>query len=155
MGKSYENPIYSGASLQKITADLKPLVDFQDEGISLEMLSELIDKRLIPHLMNYNHSGFQSLFNFFPEKGAKYGAQIALTYNQGVTNYQVSPGAVVLEELSCEALCNLFGLSKGSDATFMYCGTYSNQSALYLALHWTAEQRFGFNFAELGLSGFA
>ncbi|MFX0173658.1 MAG: pyridoxal phosphate-dependent decarboxylase family protein, partial [Candidatus Hodarchaeota archaeon] len=26
---------------------------------------------------------------------------------------------------------------------------------LYLALHWTAEQRFGFNFAELGLSGFA
>jgi len=147
--------LWSGASLKKIQTDLTPLVDFQDKGMSLEVLSELIEKQLIPHLMNYDHSAFQSLFNFYPEKGAKFGAKIALDYNQGVTNWQVSPGAVMLEELCCKALCELFKLSPNSDATFFYSGTYSNQSALYLALHWTAEQKFGFNFAEKGIQGFS
>jgi L-2,4-diaminobutyrate decarboxylase len=61
----------------------------------------------------------------------------------------------MLEELCCKALCELFKLSPNSDATFFYSGTYSNQSALYLALHWTAEQKFGFNFAEKGIQGFS
>ena len=153
MNKSNDIPIYSGASPEKIASDLEPLVDFQDEGISLDVLNELINDQLTPHLMRYDQPTFQGLFNFFPEKGAEFGAKIALQYNQGVTNWQVSPGAVMLEELCCKAFCRLFGLSHNSDATFMYCGTYSNQSALYLALHWIAEEQ-GFDFAKKGIQGF-
>jgi L-2,4-diaminobutyrate decarboxylase len=94
------------------------------------------------------------MFNAFPEEGAEFGAKIALTYNQGVTNWQVSPGGAVLEELCCQALCRLFGLDPTSDATFMYSGTYANQEALYLALHRKAEVH-GFDFAEKGLQGFS
>ncbi|MHA2293349.1 MAG: pyridoxal phosphate-dependent decarboxylase family protein [Candidatus Hodarchaeales archaeon] len=153
MNKLKNTPIYSGASPEKVCSDLESLIDFQDSGISLEKLGQMIDERLIPHLMQYDRLEFQSLFNFFPEKGAEFGARISLQYNQGVTNWQVSPGAVMTEELCCKALCRLFGLSPSSDATFMYCGTYSNQSALYLALHWTAEQQ-GFDFTKEGLQGF-
>jgi hypothetical protein len=88
--------LWSGASLKKIQTDLTPLVDFQDKGMSLEVLSELIEKQLIPHLMNYDHSAFQSLFNFYPEKGAKFGAKIALDYNQGVTNWRSDVGRIML-----------------------------------------------------------
>lgn len=145
--------IYSGASPEKIAADLAPLIDFKEQGMTLEKLRQMIEVQLLPHLIRYNHPEFQSLFNFFPEEGAEFGAKIALHYNQGVTNWQVSPGAVMAEELCCKALSQLFGLSSDSDATFMYCGTYSNQSALYLALHWTAEQH-GFDFAKYGIRGF-
>ncbi|MHA2346717.1 MAG: pyridoxal phosphate-dependent decarboxylase family protein [Candidatus Hodarchaeales archaeon] len=145
--------IYSRASPDQIKTDLLPLVEFQDEGMSLESLNDLIHQNLVPHFANYEHPAFHSLYNFFPEKGAKLGAKIALKYNQGVTNWIVSPGAVMLEELSCKALCHLFNLSPTADATFYYCGTYSNQSALYLALHWTAE-RHGFDFSKKGLQGF-
>ena len=51
----------------------------------------------------------------------------------------------MLEELCGKALCRLFGFAKGADATFMYCGTYANQHALYLALHKQAE-KFGYEF---------
>ncbi|UCG02906.1 MAG: aspartate aminotransferase family protein [Candidatus Heimdallarchaeota archaeon] len=153
MKKPLNMPIYSGASPEKVMSDLKPLVEFQNHGISLEALQHLIEERLIPHLIQYDRPEFQSLFNFFPEHGAEFGGKIALKYNQGVTNWQVSPGAVMMEELCCRALCELFNLSPNSDATFMYCGTYSNQSALYLALHWSAEQR-GFDFAKKGVQGF-
>jgi glutamate/tyrosine decarboxylase-like PLP-dependent enzyme len=146
-------PIYSGASPEEVAKDLELLVNFQDEGISLKDLTTLINQFLLPHLMQYDQPGFQSMFNTFPEKGAELGAKIALTYNQGVTNWQVSPGGVVLEELCCKALCNLFGFSRDSDATFMYSGTYANQEALYLALHWKAEQE-GFNLSRKGLQGF-
>ena len=146
-------PIYSGASPEKVTEDLEPLIDFQDEGMPLEELRILINERLIPHLMQYDQPGFQSMFNTFLEEGAEFGARIALPYNQGVTNWQVSPGGVVLEELCCKALCNLFGFSHTSDATFMYSGTYANQEALYLALHWKAEQE-GFDYSVKGLQGF-
>ncbi|KYK28860.1 MAG: hypothetical protein AYK19_05350 [Theionarchaea archaeon DG-70-1] len=146
-------PLYSGASPEEVAADVELLVDFQNEGIPLEDLKNLVDNRLVPHLMMYDQPGFQSMFNTFPERGAEFGAQIALKYNQGVTNWQVSPGGVVLEELCCKALCNLFGFSRNSDATFMYSGTYANQEALYLALHWKAEQ-YGFNLGEKGLHGF-
>ena len=77
----------------------------------------------------------------------------ALAYNQGVTNWQVSPGAVMLEEMCCQTLCRLFDLPQSADATFMYSGTYANQQAIYLALHQKAEQN-GFDFAEKGLPGF-
>ena len=153
MKGSYNNPIYSGASPEKVASDLKPLVDFQEKGISIEELQQMIEERLVPHLIQYDHPGFQSLFNFFPEKGAEFGARFALEYNQGVTNWQVSPGAVMSEELCCKALCRMFDLSPEADATFMYCGTYANQSALYLALHWTAEQH-GFDFGKNGVQGF-
>ncbi|MHA2244176.1 MAG: pyridoxal phosphate-dependent decarboxylase family protein [Candidatus Hodarchaeales archaeon] len=153
MKGSSNNPIYSGASPKKIASDLETLVEFQDKGISLEKLQRMIEEQLVPHLIRYDRPEFQSLFNFFPEEGAKFGAKIALEYNQGVTNWQVSPGAVMAEELCCKALCRLFGLSPESDATFMYCGTYANQSALYLALHWTAEQH-GFDFGKNGVQGF-
>ncbi|MHA2298858.1 MAG: pyridoxal phosphate-dependent decarboxylase family protein [Candidatus Hodarchaeales archaeon] len=145
--------IYSGVTQEEIKNDLQSLFEFQDKGISLELLREMINENLVPHFVNYDHPGFQSLYNFFPEEGAKLGAEIALAYNQGVTNWIVSPGAVMVEELCCGALCHLFDLSPDADATFMYCGTYSNQSALYMALHWTAEQQ-GFNLAEKGLQGF-
>ncbi|MBU7012071.1 MAG: aspartate aminotransferase family protein [Theionarchaea archaeon] len=145
--------IYSGASPQQIAEELIPLVDFQDEGMPLPQLKKLVEERLIPHLMLYNQPGFQSMFNTFLEKGAELGAHIALTYNQGVTNWQVSPGGVVLEELCCKALCHLFGFSADADATFMYSGTYANQQALYLALHQKAEQE-GFNLGKKGLQGF-
>jgi L-2,4-diaminobutyrate decarboxylase len=146
-------PIYSGASPEQVAADLKPLVDFQDEGLSLEALDTLLKERLFPHLMRYDQPQFQSMFNAFPEEGAEFGAKIALAYNQGVTNWQVSPGGAMLEELCCQALCRLFGLAPTSDATFMTCGTYANQQALYLALHRKAET-LGFNYAQKGLSGF-
>ncbi|TEU16085.1 MAG: hypothetical protein E3J21_11565, partial [Anaerolineales bacterium] len=83
--------IYSGASPEQVAADLEPLLDFQDEGLSLYGLTKLVKERLFPHLMRYDQPEFQSMFNAFPEEGAEFGAQIALTYNQGVTNWQVSP----------------------------------------------------------------
>ena len=153
MKKQSKSPIYSGASPEKVAADLEPLVDFQEEGISLKTLSQLIEERLLPHLMRYDRPEFQSMFNYFPEEGAEFGAKIALLYNQGVTNWQVSPGGAMLEELCGQALCRLFGLFPGSDATFMYSGTYANQEALYLALHWKAEKQ-GFDFTKKGLKGF-
>lgn len=153
MEKHKKIPLYSGSSPEQVAADLEPLVDFQEEGLSLKTLAKLIEERLLPHLIRYDQPGFQSLFNTFPEEGAAFGAEIALAYNQGVTNWQVSPGGAVLEELCCRALCRLFGLSPHSDATFMYCGTYANQQALYLALHRKAEKN-GFDFTQKGLQGF-
>jgi len=153
MKKQSRRPIYSGASPEKVAADLEPLIDFQEEGISFKTLSHLIEERLLPHLMRYDRPEFQSMFNYFPEEGAEFGAKIALLYNQGVTNWQVSPGGAMLEELCAQALCRLFGLFPGSDATFMYSGTYANQEALYLALHWKAEKQ-GFDFTSKGLKGF-
>jgi L-2,4-diaminobutyrate decarboxylase len=147
-------PIYSGASPERVAADLEPLVDFQDEGMPLDALEKLIEERLVPHLMRYDQPGFQSMFNAFLEEGAELGARVALAYNQGVTNWQVSPGGAMLEELCCQALCRLFGLGPTADATLMYCGTYANRQALYLALHHKAEKE-GFDFTEKGLLGFA
>jgi len=146
--------IYSGASPEQVIRDLLPLVDFQDEGLSLQSLRKLIDRCLVPHMMNYEKAEFQSLFNAFPEAGAETGAAVALAFNQGVTNWQVSPGGATLEELCCQALCRQFGLPAGSDATFMYCGTYANQQALYMALHHEAEKA-GFDLGSRGLAGFS
>lgn len=148
-----ETRIYSGASPQGVAADLAPLVDLQEEGLSLGALRGLIEERLLPHLLRYDRPEFQSMFNAFPEEGAALGAGIALAYNQGVTSWQVSPGGATLEELCCRALCRLFDLDSTADATFMYSGTYANQEALYLALHWKAEQ-VGFDLAAEGLGGF-
>jgi L-2,4-diaminobutyrate decarboxylase len=153
MRKRGKTPIFSGASPEQVAEDLKPLVDFQDEGLSLPVLHQLLEKRLFPHLMNYELSEFQSMFNCIPEEGAKFGAIIALQFNQGVTNWQVSPGGAMLEELCCKSLCRLFGLGPDSDATFMYCGTYANQQGLYMALHRKAEEQ-GFDYAQKGLQGF-
>ncbi len=153
MADKKRTPIYSGASPKKVKHDLLPLVDFQPEGISLDALTRLIRERLIPHLMNYDHPAFLSMFNYFPEKAARLAAETALAYNQGVTNWQVSPGGAMLEELCCRALCRLYGLVPGADATFMYSGTYANQEAVYLALHRKAEE-LGFNLNQKGLSGF-
>lgn len=145
--------IYSGATPQKITEDIQPLLNFQNNGLPLKELQAMIEKNLIPHLMVYSTPEFQSMFNTTLESGAELGARIALQYNQGVTNWQVSPGGVVLEEEMCQKLCELFGFPSTADATFMYSGTYANQEAVYLALHWKAEQE-GFDLAEKGLSGF-
>lgn len=151
--KKESNSIYSGAPPDQVAEDLKSLVDFQDKGLPLDTLKKQIEAKLIPHLMTYDRPEFQSLFNAFPEEGARLGAQIALDYNQGVTNWQVSPGGAMLEELCCQALCRLFELAPESDATFMYCGTYANQQALYMALHNQAEQD-GFDLSYDGLKGF-
>ena len=153
MPKKNQQLIYSGAAPEKVAEDLQPLVDFQAEGLSLKALQELINDRLVPHLMQYDHPGFHSMFNFFLEEGAELGAKIALAYNQGVTNWQVSPGGAVLEELCCQSLCRLFGMNPEADATFMYSGTYANQEALYLALHSKAE-KCGFDLRQKGLNGF-
>ena len=146
--------IYSGASPQEVAADLAPLVDFQDTGIPLDALDKLLQERLVPHLMRYERPEFQSMFNASLEDGAALGARLALAHNQGVTNWQVSPGGAMLEELCCRALCQLFGLAPTADATFMLAGTYANQQAVYMALHRQAE-RAGFDFAQKGLLGFA
>jgi len=148
-----KSSIYSGASVAQVREDVKHLVDFKNNGLSIGELHTLLQEKLAPHLMRYDLPGFQSLFNAFPEEGAKLGAQIALDYNQGVTNWIVSPGGAMLEELCLRAVCSLFGFGSEADATFMYCGTYANQEALYLALHRFAEQQ-GFDYSTNGLKGF-
>ena len=145
--------LYSGATPAQVSADLARLVDFQSEGMPLEYLQSLLSKHLIPHLLRYDQPQFQSMFNAFPTPEAKLGAQVVLDYNQGVTNWQVSPGGAVLELLCCEALCKLFGLEQKADATCMYSGTYANQQALYMALHRFAEHQ-GFDLAKKGIAGF-
>lgn len=145
--------LFSGASPETVAEALAPLVDFQEEGLHIADLNLLIEERLIPHLMRYDLPAFQGLFNTKLEKGAALGAEIALEWNQGVTNWQVSPGGATLEELCCKALCNLFGLDREADATVLYSGTYANQQALYMALHhWAGRQ--GFDFTQKGLAGF-
>lgn len=153
MQNSNSTSIYSGATPAQVAEDLKPLVNFVNDGLPFNELTELLEKNLLPHLMNYDQPGFQSMFNAFPEEGAKLGAKIALDYNQGVTNWIVSPGGAMLEELCVRALCGLFGLPESADGTFMYCGTYANQEALYLALHRHAEKH-GFDLSKKGLMGF-
>lgn len=145
--------VCSQASPRQVAADLAPLVDFQDSGMPLAALDALLQTRLVPHLMRYDRPEFQSMFNAFPEEGAALGARLALEYNQGVTNWQVSPGGAMLEELCCQALCCLFGLAPTADATFMLAGTYANQQAVYMALHRQAERE-GFDLAQEGLLGF-
>ncbi len=146
--------LFSGASPREVAADLAPLVDFREEGLPLEAVRTLVQERLLPHLMRYDLPSFHALFNAFPEEGAALGAEVALAWNQGVTNWQVSPGGAVLEELCCRSLCRLFGLGPEADATVLYCGSYANQQALYLALQRRAEEA-GFDFAGKGLAGFA
>jgi len=145
--------IFSGASPRQVAADLAPLVDFQEEGLSLEILDGLLEERLAPHLLNYELPQFQSMYNAYPEEGAALGGRFALAHNPGVTNWQISPGAATLEEICGRRLCRLFGLAPTSDATFTLAGTYANLHALYMALHRKAE-RSGFNLAEKGLQGF-
>lgn len=146
--------IYSGANPSEVMSDLRNLVNFQDKGMGVIELTRELEEKLIPHLLNYSRPEFQSMFNTFPEEGAFVGAELALRFNQGVTNWQVSPGGAVLEELCCRKLCELFGLSEKSDATFMYSGTYGNQQAIYLALHHFAESK-GFDYSVEGMAGFA
>jgi len=153
MSKNNASRLYSGADHKKVAADLSSLVDFQAEGVPIEQLRTMVAQLLKPHLMRYDQTSFQSMFNAFPPEEAKLGAQIALDYNQGVTNWQVSPGGAVLEELCCQALYSLFGFGPDADATFMYSGTYANQQALYMALHRYAERQ-GFNLAQKGIIGF-
>lgn len=148
-----KRPVFSGASPRQVADALKPLVDFGEEGISLPSLQKLLETCLSPHLMDYDLPAFQSMFNAIPEEGAMLGAALALRHNQGVTNWQVSPGGAMLEELCGKALCRMFGLPAESDATFMYCGTYANLQALYLALHLRAENQ-GFDLNKEGLRGF-
>ena len=146
--------LYSGATPVQVAQDLASLVDFQAEGLSLPQLESLLHNNLLPHLMRYDQRSFQSMFNAFPPKEALLGGRMALETNQGVTNWQVSPGGAILEEMCCQALCRLFGLAQTAAATFMYSGTYANQQALYLALHRHAERQ-GFNLAQKGVAGFA
>jgi len=153
MSDASKQRIWSGASPEEVARDLEPLVDFQDEGLPIEDVEALVEDRLLPHLCRYDVPSFHSFFNAFPEEGAAYGARVALEWNQGVTNWQVSPGGAVLEELCCAALCRLFGLEAGAGCTPMYCGTYANQQAIYMALHRKAEME-GFSLPDEGLQGF-
>ncbi len=146
--------LFSGAPPEEVGRDVERLVAFEAKGKPLTEVEELIQTHLVPHLMRYDVPGFQSMFNNVPDAGAALGAGVALAYNQGVTNWQVSPGGATLEEACCRSLCRLFGLPDNADATFMYSGTYANQQALYMALHRHAE-RAGFNLGERGIAGFA
>ena len=145
--------LYSGASPEQVAADLAPLLDWREEGQPLEWLAAELEQRLVPHLVRYDRPFFQSMFNAVPEAGAELGARLALHHNQGVTNWQVSPGGAMLEELCCQALCRLFCLDPAADATFLLSGSYANQQALYMALHRHAE-RTGFDLSREGLSGY-
>ena len=104
--------IYSGASPAEVMSDLQTLVNFQNTGMAVGDLTRELEEKLIPHLLNYGSPEFQSMFNTLPEDGALLGAELALRFNQGVTNWQVSPGGAVLEELCCKKLCELFGLEE-------------------------------------------
>jgi L-2,4-diaminobutyrate decarboxylase len=145
--------IHSGATPEQVATDLAPLLDFDEAGMSLTDLENLIRQQLEPHFARYDLPHFHSLFNAPLEPGAALGAEIALEWNQGVTNWQVSPGGAMLEEMCCKAFCRLLGLADGSDGTVMYCGTYANQQALYMALHRKAQEQ-GFDLSEQGLAGF-
>jgi glutamate/tyrosine decarboxylase-like PLP-dependent enzyme len=145
--------LFSGASPEKVEGDLAPLVDFQEDGLHIADLIWMVEDVLIPHLMRYELPSCQGLFNSPLEEGAAYGAEVALEWNQGVTNWQVSPGGATLEELCCKALCRLFGLGPDADATVLYSGTYANQQAVYMALHHWA-QKAGFDLSAKGLAGF-
>ena len=94
-----DSSIYSGATPAEIAMDLLELVNFQEQGIPMETVTQLVQERLVPHLVRYNLPEFHSLYNFLPEKGALLGGAVALRYNQGVTNWQVSPGGVMLEDM--------------------------------------------------------
>ena len=153
MGNVSKQRIWSGAPAEEVVRDLEPLVDFQEQGLSIDEIATLVGERLLPHLCDYDLPSFHSFFNALPEKGALYGARVALEWNQGVTNWQVSPGGAVLEELCCAALCRLFELEADASCTPMYCGTYANQQAIYMALHRKAERQ-GFSLPEQGLVGF-
>ncbi len=153
MKNSTPIPLYSGARPEQVADDISQLVDFQSEGMPLEELQSMVSDCLLPHLMRYDQPQFQSMFNAFPSPEANLGALVTLHYNQGVTNWQVSPGGAVLEELCCQSLCKLFGLKPEADATFMYSGTYANQQALYMALHRYSERQ-GFDMSQKGISGF-
>ena len=52
--KHNDLPIYSGASPGQVAEDLKPLMEFREEGLSIEEISDLINQRLVPHLMKYD-----------------------------------------------------------------------------------------------------
>ncbi len=145
--------LYSGAAPDEVFAELAPLVEFQESGMPMDELEAMVRERLLPHLMRYDLPTFHALFNAPLEEGAAFGAHLALDWNQGVTNWQVSPGGAVLEELCCRALCRLFGLAPAADATVLYSGTYANQQGLYMALHRRAEQE-GFDFSREGIQGF-
>lgn len=145
--------LFSGATPRQVAEDLAELVDFQTGGMPLSELRTLVEERLLPHLMRYDLPSFQGLFNSGLEEGAAYGAHLALDWNQGVTNWQVSPGGATLEELCCRALCRLFGLGPEADATVLYSGTYANQQGLFMALCHRAEEE-GFRYSEKGLAGF-
>jgi glutamate/tyrosine decarboxylase-like PLP-dependent enzyme len=126
--------LYSGDSPEAVQRDLLPLVDFQGIGRPLAEVERLIESSLLPHLMQYDQVGFQSMYNSIPEPGATLGARVALAHNQGVTNWQVSPGGATLEELCCESLCRLFQLSDRAGATFMYPGTPQASRARWVQL---------------------
>lgn len=64
--------ICSGASPEQVAADLATLVDFQEDGLPREVLEELVEERLLPHLMRYDRPNFQSMFNAFPEAAAEW-----------------------------------------------------------------------------------
>ena len=38
-------PIYSGATTSQVAEDLKPFVNFQDKGLSIEELTKLLEKK--------------------------------------------------------------------------------------------------------------
>ena len=65
MSDADKGKTYSGASPAQVAADLQPLVDFQNEGMSLDQLEQLIRTNLVPHLMRYDLPAFQSMFNAF------------------------------------------------------------------------------------------
>ncbi|MEM7335655.1 MAG: aminotransferase class V-fold PLP-dependent enzyme [Chloroflexota bacterium] len=146
-------PLFSGATPQQISKDIASLVAFQKDGVETAVLQQMLHEKLTPHLMDYSLPEFQSMFNTFLSDQARLGATFAIHYNQGITNWQVSPGGAILELLCTKALCQLFGLGDEADATFMYAGTYANEQAVYLALHRHAENA-GFDFAKEGVAGF-
>ena len=153
MKDTFSKPLNSGATPEQVAEDISKLVDFQSKGMQLDELQSLVSEYLLPHLMRYDQPQFQSMFNAIPPPEAKLGGRVMLDYNQGVTNWEVSPGGAVLEELCCQALCKLFSLNPEADATFMYSGTYANQQAVYMAIHRFAEHQ-GFDLIKRGISGF-
>ena len=95
--------LFSGAPPEEVEADLAPLVDFQEEGLHIADLNFLVEEKLLKHLMRYDLPSCQAFLNSGLEPGAAYGAEVALEWNQTVTNWEVSPGGTVLEELLCRS----------------------------------------------------
>src|ERR1700676_3031968 len=98
-----ENRVWVGATPEQIEQDLQPFFDFNADGMPLEQLENLMP-RPTQYLLRFGHPGLAGFFNTVPDDGGRLGAQILRDYNPSVTNFFVSPGGAIFEEMALAKL---------------------------------------------------